>query len=133
MCIVEQMDTTIELEPAAVERLCFRCGDPVSEHATRCPKCHSRPFLDRSEPTRDVDGLSILALVLSVGWFFWVGSLVGLVLGYARLRVIDAQPDERWGRPLASGAVVAGWAGLGSLVLAGLYLGLRLAFHYLVD
>lgn len=125
-----------ETEPVAEtldHRLCFRCGQEVLATARRCPHCHSRPFLDREMPARDVDTLSVVALVLSAGWFFWVGSLAGVILGYRRLAVIDGDPDERWGRPLAAGAVAIGWAGLATLVLGAMYLALRLAFHYVVN
>lgn len=128
--------TATEFTPASGEtdaRLCFRCGREVSPTARRCPGCHSRPFLDRDEPSRDVDTMSIVALVLSVGWFFWLGSLAGVVLGYQRIAAIDAESDERWGRPLASGAIIVGWAGLATLVLGAMYLALRLAFHYVIN
>lgn len=84
-------------------------------------------------PIRQVDTASIVALVLSVGWFFWIGSLVGMVIGYQRVAVIDDDPDARWGRPLATGAIAAGWIGLATLVVGVLYLALRLSFHYLID
>lgn len=117
----------------AARRLCFGCGKDVSSQARRCPHCRRRPFLDREEPSRDVDALSVVAVVLSAGWFFWLGSLAGVVLGYRRLAAIDKRPEDLWGRPLAAGAVVLGWAGLAALVLGAMYLALRLAFHYVIN
>lgn len=112
-------------------RPCLSCGGLVSPAARRCAHCHRRPFLDVAVPTREFDTWSFAALLLSILWIAGIGSLLGLIIGYWRLRSIDASSSSRWGRPLAMGGVLAGWIGLALLVVPAMYLGLRLAFRYL--
>jgi len=57
--------------------------------------------------------LAIVALVVSVAWLFWFGSIFVLVLGYAARWQLKDRREQ--GNALAVAAIVIGWVGVGVL------------------
>ena len=55
-------------------------------------------------PVRRTNGLAIASLVLGILWLFWLGSLVGLILGLVALKQIRARNES--GRGIAIAGVV---------------------------
>jgi len=55
-------------------------------------------------PTIRTNGLAIAPLVLGVLWLFWLGSVVGLVLGLVALKQIGTR--KQGGRGVAIAGVV---------------------------
>ena len=56
------------------------------------------------------NGLAIASLVLGILWLFWLGSLVGLILGVVALKQIKSR--NQGGRGIAIAGVVLGIVGL---------------------
>jgi uncharacterized membrane protein len=67
-------------------------------------------------PATSTNGLAIASLVLGILWLFWVGSLVGLILGLAALKQIKNR--NQGGRGIAIAGVVLGILGLVVLVIS---------------
>lgn len=63
-------------------------------------------------PSR-VSGLAIASLVVGILWFYWLGSVLALVLGYMAKREIDASRGALTGRGFAVAGIVLGWIGVG--------------------
>lgn len=71
----------------------------------REPTSQQQPIVIQAPRT---NGMAVASLVLSLLWIFWIGSLVGLVLGIAALDQIDKDPTQT-GRGLAiAGAIISG-------------------------
>ena len=66
-------------------------------------------------PVTSTNGLAIASLVLGILWLFWVGSLVGLILGLVALKQIKSRNQR--GRGIAIAGVVLGMLGLVLLVI----------------
>ena len=66
-------------------------------------------------PVTSTNGLAITSLVLGILWLFWVGSLVGLILGLVALKQIKSRNQR--GRGIAIAGVVLGMLGLVLLVI----------------
>jgi Domain of unknown function (DUF4190) len=66
-------------------------------------------------PVTSTNGLAIASLVLGILWLFWVGSLVGLILGLVALRQIKNRNQR--GRGIAIAGIVLGILGLVVLVI----------------
>ncbi|MGH2808212.1 MAG: DUF4190 domain-containing protein, partial [Actinomycetota bacterium] len=63
------------------------------------------------------NGMAIAALISGILWFFWIGSIVALVMGYVAKQQIDASNGTQAGRGLAIAGIVLGWVGIASLAL----------------
>jgi hypothetical protein len=61
-------------------------------------------------PVNSTNGLAIASLVLGILWLFWLGSLVGLILGLVALKQIKSR--NQGGRGIAIAGVVLGILGL---------------------
>ncbi len=61
------------------------------------------------------NALAIVSLVLGIVWFFWIGSLVGLILGLIALRQIRERDEG--GRGIAIAGIVLGAVGVAILAL----------------
>jgi uncharacterized membrane protein len=61
-------------------------------------------------PVTSTNGLAIASLVLGILWLFWLGSLVGLILGLVALKQIKNRNQR--GRGIAIAGVVLGILGL---------------------
>ena len=66
-------------------------------------------------PVSSTNGLAIASLVLGILWLFWLGSLVGLILGLVALKQIKNRNQR--GRGIAIAGVVLGVLGLVVLVI----------------
>ncbi|MBV8430112.1 MAG: DUF4190 domain-containing protein [Solirubrobacterales bacterium] len=66
-------------------------------------------------PVTSTNGLAIASLVLGILWLFWLGSLVGLILGVVALKQIKIRNQR--GRGIAIAGVVLGILGLVVLVI----------------
>ena len=64
-----------------------------------------------------VSGLAIASLVVGILWFYWLGSILALVLGYMAKREIDASRGAVTGRGFAIAGIVLGWIGVGIFTL----------------
>ena len=67
-------------------------------------------------PVTRTNGLAIASLVLGILWLFWLGSLVGLVLGLVALKQIKGRTQG--GRGIAIAGVVLSVLGLVGFVIA---------------
>ena len=67
-------------------------------------------------PVTRTNGLAIASLVLGILWLFWLGSLVGLVLGLVALKQIKGR--NQGGRGIAIAGVVLSVLGLVGFVIA---------------
>jgi uncharacterized membrane protein len=67
-------------------------------------------------PVTKTNGLAIASLVLGILWLFWLGSLVGLVLGLVALKQIKDR--NQGGRGIAIAGVVLSVLWLVGLVVA---------------
>jgi Domain of unknown function (DUF4190) len=61
--------------------------------------------------------LAIASLVLGILWFYWVGSILALVFGYAAKREIRRDPTRLSGGGMATAGIVLGWIGVAMLVI----------------
>ncbi len=76
------------------------------------PQSQPRGFV----PVTRTNGLAIASLVLGILWLFWLGSLVGLVLGLVALKQIKGR--NQGGRGIAIAGVVLSVLGLAGFVIA---------------
>jgi hypothetical protein len=84
------------------------------------PGYWSQPPAPGFVPTSRTNGLAIASLVLGVLWLFWLGSVVGLVLGLVALKQIRAR--NQGGRGIAIAGVVLSilWLlGLVAVIIVG--------------
>ncbi len=63
--------------------------------------------------------LAIVSLVLGLVWFYWIGSVLAVVLGIMSLRQLSERDEQ--GRGLAIAGIVLGAGGLVALVFFGLF------------
>jgi nitrate reductase NapE component len=63
--------------------------------------------------------LAIVSLVLGLVWFYWVGSVLAVILGIVSLRQIRDRDEQ--GKGLAVAGIVIGLCGILALGLVGLY------------
>ncbi len=76
-----------------------------------------------SAPT---SGLAIASLILSIGglsFLPFLGSIVGVILGYMARSDIRRRPEQVSGDGMALVGLILGWLGIGLTVLAGLFFG----------
>jgi len=69
-------------------------------------------------PVTRTNGLAIASLVLGILWLFWLGSLVGLILGLVALKQIKVR--NQGGRGIAIAGVVLSVLWLVGLVVAAI-------------
>ena len=86
------------------------------------PERQWRPPHQFLRPKGPTNGLAVASLVLSATWLWWVGSILGLVLGYVAKSQIDRRGES--GRGMALAGIILGWFGVGILGVAvfGLWL-----------
>lgn len=67
-------------------------------------------------------GMAIASLILSIlgliGVLPFLGSVIGLILGYSARNEIDRSGGMLTGREMAKWGIILGWVGLGLIVLA---------------
>jgi len=80
------------------------------------PGYWSQPPAPGFVPVTTTNGLAIASLVLGILWVFWLGSLVGLVLGLVALKQIKHR--NQGGRGIAIAGVVLSVLWLVGLVVA---------------
>jgi hypothetical protein len=80
------------------------------------PGYWSQPPAPGFMPVTRTNGLAIASLVLGILWLFWLGSLVGLVLGLVALKQIKRR--NQGGRGIAIAGVVLSVLWLAGLVVA---------------
>jgi hypothetical protein len=61
--------------------------------------------------------VAVASLIAGLLWFFWVGSIVALILGYTAQRQIRRSDGWQEGREFAIVGIVLGWIGVGILAL----------------
>jgi len=72
----------------------------------------SRPTVAVAAP-QETNGLAIASLILGITWIFWIGSLLGVVLGHIALSQIDDSGERQGGRGMAIAGLVLGYIALG--------------------
>ena len=60
------------------------------------------------------NGLAVAALVLGIVWFFWIGSILAVVLGHCALHQISRDP-RYGGRGMAVAGLVLGYVGIATM------------------
>ena len=91
-------------------------GAPGGYPAPPVPGYWPAPQASGFVPVTTTNGLAIASLVLGVLWLFWLGSLVGLILGVVALKQIKSRNQR--GRGIAIAGVVLGSLALVVLVIA---------------
>lgn len=66
-------------------------------------------------------GLAIASLVLGICWFYWVGSILALILGYAAKKEIRQNPSHIGGDGMATAGIALGWVGIATLIIASVF------------
>lgn len=97
---------------------CRYCGTHNSEEARECAQCgeflYQMPDSPYSAPQQS--GKAVASLICSLaGLFmcFFVGQIIGLVLGYGAKREIEASRGRLTGEGLAKAGIIIGWVGIG--------------------
>jgi hypothetical protein len=67
--------------------------------------------LDAHAVAQRTNGLAVAAMVLGIVWFWWVGSILALILGFVALRQIKERNES--GRGMAVAGIVLGCVGIG--------------------
>lgn len=62
---------------------------------------------------QEMNGLAIASLILGITWIFWIGSLLGVILGHVALSQIDDTGGRQGGRGMAIAGLVLGYIALG--------------------
>jgi len=60
---------------------------------------------------QSTNGMAIASMVLGIVWFWWIGSILALIFGYAALRQIKERNES--GRGMAVAGMVLGCVGVG--------------------
>ena len=68
-----------------------------------------------SGPRPRRNSCAIAALLLGIGWLFWLGSILALVFGFIALRQVKRSEGTQTGRGMAIAGIVFAclWLGLG--------------------
>jgi hypothetical protein len=122
---------------------CRRCAATISFGAKFCPACGAAQPPDPlaggmpgylpvpqtlSEPSlppsplpagmrRPTNALAVVALVLGIIWFWWIGSILAVIFGHVARGQIKASGGVQTGSGLAIAGIVLGWVGVGTLSL----------------
>lgn len=63
------------------------------------------------------NGFAVASLVLGIVWFWGLGSILALVLGYVAKSQIDQSRGAEGGRGMAIAGIVLGWVGVAGILL----------------
>jgi Domain of unknown function (DUF4190) len=96
----------------------YWAGGPVQPAGYRTPAIGPYQPAQRYQPP-GTNTLAIVSLVLGLLWFYWIGSLLAVILGIVSLRQIKDRDEQ--GNGLAVAGIVIGVAGLVTLVFVGLF------------
>jgi len=113
-------------------KFCTTCGQQIQDAALLCRHCKhwvpsgSSPPIAPAPPylaatfngAQATSGLAIASLLLGILWIYWIGSIVGLVLGYLALREIRRNPHGMEGKGMATAGIILGWVAMATLLLA---------------
>ena len=94
---------------------CRFCGAFVHPDLMALPAEASLPAPALALP--QTSGLAIASLVLGIIWFYWIGSILALVFGYAAKKEIRKDPTRISGNGMATAGIVLGWIGVATLVI----------------
>lgn len=70
---------------------------------------------------RRINRLAIVSLALSIVWFYWLGSIAGLIVGYIALKQVKAR-NQRGRRFAIAGIAISSISLLGVVALIGMNL-----------
>jgi uncharacterized membrane protein len=99
---------------------CRYCGQQNHDNTYQCIQCGQALHVQ----TKQQSGKAIAALVISItGLFFcfFIGQIVGLILGYSARKDIRESGGTLTGDSLAETAIIIGWVGLAIDVFIGLF------------
>lgn len=97
---------------------CRRCGTQNEDNAYRCLQCgemlHQEEVAAAAPPQQS--GKAIASMVCSIAGVlmcFFVGQIIGLVLGYSARNEIQASQGRLTGEGFAKAGIIIGWIGIG--------------------
>ncbi len=96
---------------------CWKCGHQNDENAFRCVTCGTelRPMVPAQTVQPRVSGMAIASMVCSIAGFmmcFFIGQIVGIVLGYNARKEIKSSQGSISGEGFATAGIIIGWIGL---------------------
>ena len=81
-----------------------------------------QPYYQQQTPAPHSSGMAVASLILSIlgliGILPFLGSAIGLILGYSARNEIDRSGGMITGRGMAQWGIILGWVGLGLILLA---------------
>lgn len=108
---------------------CAKCNAPKEENTLKCSSCGEtiQPANAGVQgPTRE-SGLAIASMVCSIVGLmvcFFIGQIVGIVLGYRARREIKASGGSLRGENFATAGIIIGWVGIAIDILIVAFWGL---------
>ncbi len=99
---------------------CQHCGQQNQDNVDKCVQCGAVTQIR----TVQQSGKAIAALVISItGLFFcfFIGQIVGLILGYSARKEIRESQGWLTGESYAETAIIIGWVGLAIDLFIGLF------------
>ncbi|HVD28873.1 MAG TPA: DUF4190 domain-containing protein [Mycobacteriales bacterium] len=109
-------------DEATVRNVLDRLGPPEeiaaeAAEGAASPAPVAAPGGPAGPPPRETNGLAIASLLLGLLWFFWIGSVLAIPLGYWAKRQIRRSSGAQQGAGLATAGIVLGWVGMAMLLI----------------